>query len=251
MLTIENLSVAFGGFRILRDVSFACEPGKVTAVIGPNGAGKTTLFDAVTGFIGSGGAAKCDGADVPSNAPHLVARAGLARTFQTPRLFEGMSVLENFMVAARSETPFSLALSALSRRGERLQNEKAYRAAVGWLDFLQLSRVGDNLASDLSGGQRKLVELGRALMTDPMYLLLDEPVAGVAPELVGEIGERLRDLANRGLGVLVIEHNMDFVMKFSDYVVVMVNGEILTEGSAETVRADSRVLEAYLGGVPA
>lgn len=251
MLTIRGLGVSFGPVSVLRDVSFDCSKGKVTAVIGPNGAGKTTLFDALTGFATPfGGSVECEGKRVTGLAPHRIARAGISRTFQTPRLFDRMTVLENLKVANDDGGLVKLTLSALSRWGER-RHDRANRAkAAELLEFLQLGRAQGQLAADLSGGQRKLVELGRALMTDPQYILLDEPVAGVAPSLVADIGRRLREIAGRGLGVVLIEHNMDFVMKVSDYVVVIANGSILTKGEASEVQADPRVLEVYLGGVP-
>ncbi|CAM5221262.1 Branched-chain amino acid transport system ATP-binding protein OS=Castellaniella defragrans OX=75697 GN=HNR28_001738 PE=4 SV=1 [Castellaniella defragrans] len=252
MLVIDRLSVQINGNRILKDVGFECEPGKVTAIIGPNGAGKTTLFDAMTGFVPrAGGTVLCDTHAVPHASPHRVARCGLSRTFQTPRLFEEMTVLENLEIASQDGGLAALVRSACLRYEERRMRAEARKTAGELLEFLRLDPVRDNLTSDLSGGQRKLVELGRALMTEPRYVLLDEPVAGVAPALVKDVGARLRDLAAQGLGVLVIEHNMDFVMNISDFVIVMVNGEVLTQGSAAEVRSDPRVLAAYLGGASA
>ncbi|HEY9460198.1 MAG TPA: ABC transporter ATP-binding protein [Paralcaligenes sp.] len=249
MLRINGLAVSFGSVSVLKNISFECKPGQVTAIIGPNGAGKTTLFDAMTGFTPTlAGSTECGKTNISGLAPFLVARAGLSRTFQTPRLFDRMTVLENLKVAHEDEGLFELAMSALTRSGELRQDRTASSKAIELLRSLQLEHVKDNFAADLSGGQRKLVELGRALMTDPQYILLDEPVAGVAPALVEDIGRRLRELAQGGLGVVLIEHNMDFVMKVSDYVVVMTNGSVLTSGAADEVRADPRVLEAYLSG---
>jgi ABC-type branched-subunit amino acid transport system ATPase component len=251
MLSISGLSVSFGDVPVLRNISFECRKGEVTAIIGPNGAGKTTLFDALTGFVAPWeGSVDCEAKRISGLAPYRVARAGISRTFQTPRLFDQMTVLENLKVAHEDGGLFWLTLSALVRWGELRHDHASRKKAIELLEFLQLGRAHRQLAADLSGGQRKLVELGRALMTDPQYILLDEPVAGVAPALVGEIGKRLRDLAARGLGVVLIEHNMDFVMKISDYVVVIANGGILTKGDADQVRADPRVLEVYLGGAP-
>lgn len=249
MLTIENLLVQFGGNVVIDDVSIECAPGQVTAIIGPNGAGKTTLFDAVTGFAKRrGGVVSCEDTDLSGLPPYRVARAGLARTFQTPRLFEGMSVLENLVVASYDGGLPKLAQGAFLRIGASAFEKKALDDAMYWLEFLKLTSKRDAYASDLSGGQRKLVELGRALMTSPSYILLDEPVAGVAPALVNEIGVRLQELAAKGLGVVVIEHNMDFVMRISDRVIVLANGRVLTRGTAEEIQAHPEVLEAYLGG---
>lgn len=250
MLTVENFSVRIGANTVVNSVSLSCTPGQVTAIIGPNGAGKTTLFDAVTGYSkSSAGLVSCDGRSLTRRLPHQIARAGIARTFQTPRLFEGMTVAENLLVACPDGGLPSVVRSALTRFGVRAFERRAMERVRYWLDFLKLHDKRDNLAGDLSGGQRKLVELGRALMTEPKYVLLDEPVAGVAPALVNEIGLRLQELAGQGLGVVVIEHNMDFVMRISDRIFVLANGKVLTNGTAAEVQAHPDVLEAYLGGV--
>lgn len=252
MLVIDNLSVRFGGNIIIDGVSFSCSPGEVTAIIGPNGAGKTTLFDTVTGYTKSrSGSIRCDGVQLCGMPTFKIGRSGLARTFQTPRLFEGMTVLENLVVASNDGGLPRLLRSAFFRVGERSFENKAISKATYWLEFLKLTAKRDVYASDLSGGQRKLVELGRALMTEPRYILLDEPVAGVAPALVNEIGTRLQELAAKGLGVIIIEHNMDFIMRISNHVVVLASGKVLARGTAKEIQAHPEVLEAYLGGAAA
>lgn len=249
MLKVDHFSVAFGMNVVVDKVSLSCAAGEITAIIGPNGAGKTTLFDAITGYSRpSGGTVACDGVDITGRLPYRVARSGIARTFQTPRLFDGMSVMENLVVACPDGGLPTLVWSALSRTGVRAFEKRARNKALHWLNFLKLRDKRDSLAADLSGGQRKLVELGRALMTEPKFVLLDEPVAGVAPALVSEIGSHLRDLALQGLGIVVIEHNMDFIMRNSDRVFVLANGCVLAQGTAAEIQAHPEVLEAYLGG---
>ena len=252
MLVIENLSVQFGGNVVVDDVSFSCSPGEVTAIIGPNGAGKTTLFDAVTGYTKArSGSVRSDATQLCGKPTFKIGRSGVARTFQTPRLFEGMTVLENLIVASNDGGLPALTRAAFFRVGERAFENKAIDQAMYWLEFLKLSAKRDVYASDLSGGQRKLVELGRALMTEPRYVLLDEPVAGVAPAMVNEIGTRLQELAAKGLGVIIIEHNMDFIMRISDHVVVLASGRVLARGTAKEIQSHPEVLEAYLGGAVA
>lgn len=252
MFTIDNLTVRFGATTVVDHVSIRCEPGAVTAIIGPNGAGKTSLFDAVTGYVAaSDGEVSCAGRRIDRRPPHAVARRGLARTFQTPRLFDGMTVMENLLVAAPDGGLLELVPRAITRVGLKRTEARAREKARYWLDFLRLNDKAHLRAEELSGGQRKLVELGRALMTEPTFVLLDEPVAGVAPALVRDISARLRELAQEGLGVVVIEHNMEFVMGIAQDVYVLASGQVIAHGEPAHVRNEPAVLEAYLGGVVA
>ncbi|SFO19308.1 MULTISPECIES: ABC transporter ATP-binding protein [Actinomadura] len=251
MLEIRNVSVRFGGLQVLDDVSLALPPGRVTGVIGPNGAGKTTLFDCVTGFVRRDtGTIRVDGRAVPRTSPHRAARAGIARTFQTPRMFGGLTTLENLVVAgSRPSAVRSLVLAFRSRaHSAELRGLAALAEETGV--FMGLAPVLDQRSDALSGGQRKLLEIGRALMREPRVLLLDEPMAGVHPSLAGTIATRMRAVADRGLAVGVIEHNMEFVMTHCDHVHVLARGKELAHGEPDVVRKDPRVLEAYLGGRP-
>ena len=183
--------------------------------------------------------------------PALAATSGIAIVHQHPAVLPDMTVLENLIVASNDGGLPALTRAAFFRVGERAFENKAIDQAMYWLEFLKLSAKRDVYASDLSGGQRKLVELGRALMTEPRYVLLDEPVAGVAPAMVNEIGTRLQELAAKGLGVIIIEHNMDFIMRISDHVVVLASGRVLARGTAKEIQSHPEVLEAYLGGAVA
>jgi branched-chain amino acid transport system ATP-binding protein len=224
--------------------------GSLTGLIGPNGAGKSTLFNLVAGTLApSAGRILLDGRRLDGEPPHRVLARGVARTFQVPRPFPALTVLENVMLAAQAQLgerfwtnwtrPTAVA------REERRHRERA-RALLA---FLELSAYESRAARVLSGGQRKLLELGRALMTEPRLLLLDEPAAGVSPALLEILVDRLATLNRQGVTILVIEHNLDVVMELCRPVLVMAGGALLAAGEPDVVRADPRVVEAYLGGV--
>jgi branched-chain amino acid transport system ATP-binding protein len=250
LLDVKGVSVAFGGVVALDGTTIAVEPGTVTAVIGPNGAGKTTLFDCISGLTRpQGGEITFDGRRLGRLAPHRRAMLGLGRAFQETRVFERMSVLENVMVGAhdtRAETPWAALLR--SRKDRRAEAERRERAAE-LLRWVSVPEPWHTLAQELSYGQQKLVSFCRLLMSSPKLLLLDEPVAGVRQELVDEIGVRMREIAERGTTVLVIEHNMSFVWRYTDLVHVLAQGRVLVSGEPADVRANHAVLEAYLGDV--
>ena len=251
MLEVQNVSVRFGGLEVLTDVSVTLVSGRLTGLIGPNGAGKTTLFDCVTGFVRCDrGAVRVDGRSVPRLSPHRVAAAGVARTFQTPRVFSGLTTLENLVVAGSQPAPVRSLLTAFRPRAHAAESRALLDLASETAEFVGLTPVLDNLADALSGGQRKLLEIGRALMRAPTVLLLDEPVAGVHPALARTIATTLRAIADRGVAVGVIEHNMEFVMNHCDHVHVLAQGRELMHGSPDVVQRDPRVLAAYLGGTP-
>jgi branched-chain amino acid transport system ATP-binding protein len=249
MLELKGISKAFGGLRAVDDVSLSLTRGAITGLIGPNGAGKTTLFNTIAGaHAPSSGAILFEGQSIEGKAPHQIYRAGIARTFQIPRPFGALSVLENVMLAPLGQLGEQF-WNNLFRPGRVRQQERENRGkAVQVLDFLNLTRLADEPARNLSGGQLKLLELGRTLMSDPKLILLDEPGAGVNPTLLGQITERIVELNRRGISFLIIEHNMDMVMNLCRPVVVMAAGRVLMQGEPEAVRRDPRVLDAYLGG---
>jgi len=250
LLAVDGVVKRFGGLVAVDRAGFDVEAGSITGLIGPNGAGKSTLFNCITGvYTPDEGAVRLDGEPIGRLPPNEVAARGVGRTFQTPKAFRGMTVRENLAFAARNQTG-ERATGALFRPGTVRREEAAVADRVdGFLEFLDLDHLADDYASGLSGGQRKLLELGRVLMTDPEIILLDEPVAGVNPALTDRLLDRLHDLNDRGRTILLIEHDMEVVMNHCDRVVVLHNGETLAAGPPEIVQEDDRVVEAYLGGV--
>ncbi len=251
MLEVQDVSVSFGALRALDCVTLSIPSDNIAALIGPHGAGKTTLFNALAGAIRpSGGTIRFDGARLDGLPPHRVFALGIARTFQIPRPFAELSVLDNLMVAPPGQTGETFWRNWVTP-GRIGADERRLRAkAEEVLDFVTLRPHALSPARSLSGGQLKLLELARVLMADPRFILLDEPAAGVNPALLATIVDRVRVLNRRGIGFLVIEHNIDLVTRLCDPIVVMAQGRVIVSGDAATVRADPRVIEAYLGAVP-
>lgn len=249
LLRVEGVTKRFGGLTPNDDITMEVAEGSITGLIGPNGAGKSTLFNCITGFYEpDAGSVYVAGTDVTGMAPHEIAQQGLVRSFQTPRKPEGMTVREAVMVAPNDQTGESILPlffdGATVRREERELLERAERT----LERFEIGHLATAPATDLSGGQMKLVELARATMTDPDLLLLDEPVAGVNPTLAEKLKRFLRDLNDDGVTFLIIEHDMSFIMELADTVVVLNQGSVLTTGPPDTVQTDERVIDAYLGG---
>lgn len=249
-LTVEHVSKAFGGFRALDDVSLDVDAGTLFGVIGPNGAGKSTLFAVISGFQPSdAGTVMLDGRDITALAPDRRARAGMVRTFQVPREFRHLTVRENLMVAAPGQTGENL-ISLFARPGQiRIEEKRNAEKVAETLEFLRLVEVADVPSGSLSGGQKKLLELGRALMVSPQLILLDEPFAGVNPVLIEAIAERIRELNARGIGFLIIEHDLAALTRLVPQLAVMDRGRIIARGAPAQVLQDPTVREAYLGGL--
>ena len=249
LLEVERLSKSFGGVAALDQVTFAVEEGSITALIGPNGAGKTTAFNVISGFLKpNAGAIRFAGGRIEGLRGDLVARAGLVRAFQAPRVLTRMSVLDNMLLAGKDQPGERLSLNWLAPRRVAVRELEVHRRALDLLELVRLLPLAEAYAGTLSGGQRKLLELGRTLMVEPRMILLDEPMAGVAPVLAEQLVEHIRRLrAERGVTFCVIEHDMDVVMSVSDRVIVMDEGRVIAEGTPETVQRDERVIEAYLG----
>ncbi|AOU99204.1 hypothetical protein BI364_15800 [Acidihalobacter yilgarnensis] len=243
MLEVTELGKDFGGLQAIDNVSFTLQKNTITGLIGPNGAGKTTLFNTIAGvYKPTRGSITFNGEAIDGLSPHRIFHKGLVRTFQIPRPFPDMSVLENLMVVPPRQYGEQFWNNWFRRGRVRQQEQEIHEKARETLKFLNLERVTHEQAKNLSGGQQKLVEIGRALMADPQLILLDEPGAGVNPSLLAEIIERIRELHDKGITFLLIEHNMDMVMNLCDPILVMANGKLLMEGDAQTVRTDRACL---------
>ncbi|MQG90887.1 MAG: ABC transporter ATP-binding protein [SAR202 cluster bacterium] len=250
MLTVDSISKSFGGLTAVNSCSFTIESQSITGLIGPNGAGKTTIFNVIAGAMKpDGGRVQFQGTDITGQPAHTLFHLGIMRTFQIPQEFFAMTVLENLMVVPAKQSGENLFYALLSPGNVAAREKEVRERAIDVLDFLRLTHVIDELAGNLSGGQKKLLELGRAMMADPDIVLLDEPGAGVNPTLLGELAEMIERLnKERHYTFCIIEHNMDMIARLCDPVIVMVEGGVLMQGDMDTVRADPRVLDAYLGG---
>ncbi|MDP8959816.1 MAG: ABC transporter ATP-binding protein [Actinomycetota bacterium] len=248
MLAVSDLRKSFGGVRAVDGLDLEVREHEIVGLIGPNGAGKTTAFNLITGALRpDGGSVRLRGVEVAGFRPHEIARRGLIRSFQVPRIFERMTVLENMLLAARDRSDTHLLHTLVAPREARMRESRSAAEAMERLERFGLDHLAQEFAGVLSGGQRKLLGLARALMAEPTLLLLDEPAAGVNPALAGEIAARLLGLRAEGITLLVVEHNLGFLGQIADRVVVMAEGQVLTEGSMAEVRRHHEVLEAYLG----
>ena len=250
-LRVDDLTKRFGGITAVNGATFSVEAGSLTGLIGPNGAGKSTTFDLITGVQqADAGSVHFRGEDVTGLRPHEIARRGLVRTFQITRELPEMTLLENVMLAPggqRGERLWQTVLPGL-REGvvaeERALRERAWET----LEFFEIDHLAHEHAGTLSGGQRKLLEMARVLMTDPDVVLLDEPMAGVNPTLQESLMDRLHELREEGLTFLLVEHDMDVIMGHCERVIVMHQGAVLAEGEPAAIAEDERVIDAYLGG---
>ena len=249
MIRVENLHKKFGGFSAVDGANLAVAPGERVAIIGPNGAGKSTLFNVIAGvYAPTSGRVIMDGEDISGLAPHQLFHKGLLRTFQLAHEFSSMTVRENLMMVPAGQTGETL-INTWFKRGRIREEEKALRKkADEVLEFLTISHVADEKAGNLSGGQKKLLELGRTMMVDAKIVFLDEVGAGVNRTLLMTIADAIVRLnKERGYTFCVIEHDMDFIGKLCDPVIVMAEGKVLAQGSADSIMQNEAVIEAYLG----
>ncbi len=248
LIEIRDLTTAFGDLRAVDDVSMRVGEGTVTGLIGPNGAGKTTLFHSIVGVARpQRGEIRFAGERIDRLTPDATFRRGLAHTFQIPRPFPQMSVLENLMLAPSGQAGESFIAALLQPRRVAREEAAIRDRALELLEFTTLAALAGVPAGELSGGQMKLLELARVLMNGPRAILLDEPTAGVNPALTEVLAERIRELNRRGMTFFVIEHDMEFVMRNCQPIVGMGGGAVIFEGDADAARRDPVLLDAYLG----
>ena len=249
MIKVENLTKKFGGFTAVNDASLTIETGSITGLVGPNGAGKTTLFNVIAGVHApTSGRVTLDGKDITGLPPHTLFHKGLLRTFQIAHEFGTMTVRENLMMVPGGQSGERL-MDVWLKPAKIREEEEALRAkANDVIEFLEISHVADELAGNLSGGQKKLLELGRTMMVDAKIVFLDEVGAGVNRTLLNTIGDAIIRLnKERGYTFCVIEHDMDFIGRLCDPVIVMAEGGVLAEGTLDEIKANEQVIEAYLG----
>ncbi|MCP8308483.1 MAG: ABC transporter ATP-binding protein [archaeon] len=248
LLRVDNVTKRFGGLKAVDDVTLSIPKGSIVGLIGPNGSGKTTLFNVICGiYKPDSGKVYFDDSRIDGINPNDVYVKGLVRTFQIPKLFFGLTVLDNMLLAARGNIGENF-LNVFKAKNWHDQEVKLTKKALGILDLLQLDQSVDYAAKDLSGGQMKLLEIGMALMSDPKMMLLDEPIAGVNPVLSGMILEEVQTIRSKlGVTYFIIEHKVEVLVKYADWIYVMNKGQLVTQGKPEEVVNDKVVIDVYLG----
>lgn len=249
-LSAREVSISFGGVQALQDVSIVLEQGRTVALIGPNGAGKSTLINCLTGhYQPSSGSVVLDGRDITRRPPEARVMDGLARTFQTPRIDHSSTVRENVMVGFYAETKSRLLATMVRSPRQRREEKMIQRAVDELLERFELTEVAHTRAGELPVWQVRIVEIARSATMKPSYMLLDEPAAGLDAAERQRLVEHIKALSAAGIGVLLVEHNFDFVRQVSDHVMVIDRGRSLAEGTVDEITKNALVIEAYLGGV--
>ena len=250
VLELKGISKTFGGVASVVDCNFVIRRGSITGLVGPNGAGKTTCFNMIAGIIRPDtGHILFELEDITGLSDHKIFHKGIARTFQIPHEFSQLTVLDNLLVGAGPLNGENWVHALFQPAKTRIDEEKLTKRAKEVLELIKLEHMSDRPAVELSGGQKKLLELGRSIMSGPKLLLLDEPGAGVNPTLLNELARIIRQLhKEQGYTICLIEHNMDMIADLCEPVIVLSEGRVLTEGTMEDIRHDRRVLDVYLGG---
>jgi branched-chain amino acid transport system ATP-binding protein len=249
LLEFQDLAVHFGGIKAIDGLSCGIRTGSITGLIGPNGSGKTTLINTITGmYAPTGGSIRFHGESIGGLKPHAISRRGIGRTFQLTRLFQQMTVLENLLIAQKDQKGESLWLGVLNTAAVVRQEREIEEKALGFLEFVGLTRLKDDLAGNLSYGQQKLLEIARILMLDPQLVLLDEPFAGVNPTNIEKLVELIFELnRERGITIVLVEHMMKIMMRLSETILVMKAGSLIAEGTPQEIQVNEAAIEAYLG----
>ena len=247
-LEVTNLKKSFGGIKAVDVESLNLNRNELTSIIGPNGAGKTTFFDLISGFQDSDeGKVYLNNKNISKSQPYAIARLGMIRTFQLTKVFDRMTVLENMMFSASTVNNDSFLKSIAKLPSQKTTEKKIRDKSFEIMKELNIDHMANSYAREMSGGQKKLLELGRSIINNPSILLLDEPLAGVNPKLAEEILQIIVNLAGKGISILMVEHNIEAVMKISERVIVLAEGKVIADSTPENIRTDEKVIEAYLG----
>ena len=248
LISVNNLKKSFGGLKAVDVQELSFKEGELTSIIGPNGAGKTTFFDLISGFQDAdSGSIFLKDKDISNAQPYKIARMGMVRTFQLTKVFDRMTVMENLLFSGSNIKNDSFLRSFIKLNSQKLYESNLREKASEIMNDLNIGHMANSYARELSGGQKKLLELARSIINEPEILLLDEPLAGVNPKLAEDILSLITKLSDSGITIIMVEHNIEAVMKISERIVVLAEGSLIADGIPNEIRTDNNVIEAYLG----